>query len=84
MNSNDEEDSICCDRMKYVHNVITKQYDHSEHFVKNVKIEYFWIKEWAIGNNNECIITKNCCEKLKAILQDLGYDLKIVKSRNAD
>ena len=84
VNSNDEEDSICCDRMKYVHNVITKQYNHSEHFVKNVQIQYFWIKEWAIGNTNECIITKEDCEKLKAILQDLGYDLKIVKSRNAD
>ena len=84
VNSNDEEDSICYDRIKYVHNIITKQYDHSEHFVKNVQIQYFWIKEWAIGNNNECIITKNCYKKLKAILQDLGYDLKIVKSRNAD
>ena len=84
VDSNDEEDSICCDRMKYVHNVITKQYNHSEHFVKNVQIQYFWIKEWAIGNTNECIITKEDCEKLKAILQDLGYDLKIVKSRNAD
>ena len=84
VNSNDEEDSICYDRLKYVHNIITKQYDHSEHFVKNVQIQYFWIKEWAIGNNNECIITKNCYKKLKIILQNLGYDLKIVKSRNAD
>ena len=84
VNSNNEEDSICYDRLKYVHNIITKQYDHSEHFVKNVQIQYFWIKEWAIGNTNECIITKEDCEKLKAILQDLGYDLKIVKSRNAD
>ena len=33
---------------------------------------------------NECIITKEDCEKLKAMLQNLGYDLKIVKSRNAD
>lgn len=84
VNSNNEEDSICYDRLKYVHNIITKQYDHSEHFVKNVQIQYFWIKEWAIGNNNECIITKNCYKKLKTILQNLGYDLKIVKSRNAD
>lgn len=83
VNSNNEEDSICYDRLKYVHNIITKQYDHSEHFVKNVQIQYFWIKEWAIGNNNECIITKNCYKKLKTILQNLGYDLKIVKSRNA-
>lgn len=84
VNSNNEEDSICYDRLKYVHNIITKQYDHSEHFVKNVQIQYFWIKEWAIGNTNGCIITKNCYKKLKTILQNLGYDLKIVKSRNAD
>ena len=85
VNSNDEEDSICYDRIKYVHNIVTKQYDHSEHFVKNIQIQYFWIKEWAIGNRARCMITEKGYKKLRAILYDLGYDLKIVKSRrNAD
>ncbi len=51
-------------------------WDHMEFIVKEVKLQYFWIKEWALQDPEYA--------KLAETLRGLGFELRVVKARRED
>lgn len=49
------------------------KWDHMEFIVKEVKLQYFWIKEWALQDPEYA--------KLAETLRELGFKFRVVKAR---
>jgi len=49
------------------------KWDHCEFIVKEVKLQYFWIKEWALQDPEYA--------KLAETLRELNFELRVVKAR---